>query len=226
MFQGFTRQASEFYWDLMLHNERPWFMEHKADFVRLLKDPFQALAEDTLAALRQRFPERDWRLHVSRIYRDARRLHGRGPYKEQLWFTIRVGEDTPEGCVFWFELSPAQYRYGVGAWASPAQMERWRQFVDANPAAMERLARRCAQQDRFVLDGEEYKRPKTDRGALLNPWLNRKTLDLACRADFGGALLSPELPEKLAEDFGWLMPYFELFQHLYDGAGGKINGLW
>lgn len=25
---------------------------------------------------------------VTRIYRDARRLHGRGPYKESLWFTV------------------------------------------------------------------------------------------------------------------------------------------
>ena len=25
---------------------------------------------------------------VSRIYRDARRLHGRGPYKDHLWFCV------------------------------------------------------------------------------------------------------------------------------------------
>ena len=79
MFQGFSRSASDWFWELIFNNERPWFEAHKEEYIRLLKEPFQALAEDTLAEMRRRYPERDFTLHVSRIYRDARRLFGRGP---------------------------------------------------------------------------------------------------------------------------------------------------
>ena len=46
---------------------------------------FKALAAQTHELMQQRFPDMDCRLHVSRIYRDARRLFGRGPYKDHLW---------------------------------------------------------------------------------------------------------------------------------------------
>ena len=89
MFQGFSPKASDWFWELIFNNERPWFVAHKEEYIRLLKEPFQALAEDTLAEMRRRYPEREFTLHISRIYRDARRLFGRGPYKDHLWFSIK-----------------------------------------------------------------------------------------------------------------------------------------
>lgn len=32
MFTGFTKQTSEFLWELAFNNERPWFLEHKEQF--------------------------------------------------------------------------------------------------------------------------------------------------------------------------------------------------
>ena len=78
MFEGFTTQTSDFLWELAFHNERPWFLEHKEQFEQVLNRPLKALAADTAALMEQRFPSRGFKLHVSRIYRDARRLFGRG----------------------------------------------------------------------------------------------------------------------------------------------------
>ncbi len=220
MFRGFSMELSEFYWELLFHNERPWFQAHKEDYIRLLKEPFQALAEDTLAALQRRFPKKELRLHVSRIYRDARRLFGRGPYKEHVWFSIKDVHSTPMGPDFWFEVGASSYSYGVGAFGRAAEMENWRRCIDANPARVERLARRIARQDVFHLGGEDYARLKGDRGALLNPWYNKKWLELSCRHDFGGELLSSGLPELLAEAYAWLMPYYELFMEIYQNRTG------
>jgi uncharacterized protein (DUF2461 family) len=36
MFQGFTERTSGFLWDLSFNNERPWFLEHKAEFETVL----------------------------------------------------------------------------------------------------------------------------------------------------------------------------------------------
>ena len=79
MFNGFTKETSEFLWELSFHNERPWFQEHKDQYLRVLHEPFHALAEDTRALMAENWPLSDFDLHVSRIYRDARRLFGRGP---------------------------------------------------------------------------------------------------------------------------------------------------
>lgn len=214
-FSGFSQETSQYLWDLAFHNEKPWFDAHKETFLRVLKEPFDLLARDTLQEMQVLYPEIEWRLHVSRIYRDARRLFGRGPYKDHLWFTLRPALQEAEGLDFWFELGAASYRYGLGAWGTPSQMEQWRRYIDAEPAAVERLAEELWRDGCFTLGGEEYKRPKGDKGPLLNPWYNRRWLELSAAFDFGGAALTPKLPQIVADAYHSLMPYRELFLHIY-----------
>ena len=115
MFEGFTRETSDFLWELTFHNERPWFQEHREQYMRVLHEPFHALAEDTLAEMQRAFPGENFTLHVSRIYRDARRLFGRGPYKDHLWFTLFNSDNRhTEGPMFWFEISASTFSYGLG----------------------------------------------------------------------------------------------------------------
>ena len=82
MFNGFTDATIDFMWNLRFNNERPWFNAHKEEFLECLDRPMKALAAEVLERLQAQFPDRTWYLHVSRIYRDARRLHGHGPYKD------------------------------------------------------------------------------------------------------------------------------------------------
>ena len=142
MFEGFTRETSEFLWELTFHNERPWFQEHREQYMRVLHEPFHALAEDTLAEMQRAFPGENFTLHVSRIYRDARRLFGRGPYKDHLWFTLFNGDNRhTEGPMFWFEISASTFSYGLGFFdVTPSEMDAFRSSIDANPAHFERLA--------------------------------------------------------------------------------------
>ena len=212
-FEGFTLETRDFIWDLAFHNERPWFMEHKEQFLRALKDPFDALGRETLALLSARYPDQPWQMHISRIYRDARRLFGRGPYKDHLWFTIWSGAEKHDNPAFWFEISGAGYEYGVGFFeARPEEMEAYRRFIRENPEPVEKLARRLKRRGELSLIGQEYKRPKGDVGALLNPWYNRKWVGIDAAFDFEGDLLSPELPSILAEQYSFLMPYYEFFR--------------
>ena len=209
-FQGFSREASEFLWELTFHNERPWFLEHKEEYLRVLHEPFHALAEDTACRMRQEFPEADFALHISRIYRDARRLFGRGPYKDHLWFTLFDGGDhRNEGPCFWFELSAATFSYGLGLFeVTPTEMEVFRSSIDSNPARFERLAEDAAKMRGFRIIGPEYKRQKKDVGPLLNPWYNRKRVGLEHMEDFDPAALGPELPEILCSAYRRLTPLY------------------
>lgn len=216
MFSGFTKEASDFLWELSFNNERPWFKEHKEQYERCLGGPFKALGEETLRLMKERWPAADWRLHVSRIYRDARRLYGRGPFKDHLWFSITDCSAYSHGPGFWFELNAVKYICGSGMYdLSPGQMDAFRRSIDANPARFERLAADVERSGRFFVAGEEYKRPKGDRGELINKWYNRKWVGLEREADFGGDLLSPRLPEILVRDYAEIMPMYEYFDEFY-----------
>ncbi|MBQ5567911.1 MAG: DUF2461 family protein, partial [Oscillospiraceae bacterium] len=84
MFTGFSEKTGGFLWELSFNNERPWFLAHRQEFEDFVHTPFKALAKDTIDLMNARFPDFEGAAHLSRIYRDARRLFGRGPYKDQL----------------------------------------------------------------------------------------------------------------------------------------------
>ncbi len=216
-FNGFTPDTAAFLWDLAFHNERPWFQANRARFLAVLKEPFDALARDTLARMEEKYPDEAWQLHISRIYRDARRLFGRGPYKDHLWFTIWSGTERHDNPAFWFQISASSWGCGVGFFeAEPCQMEAYRQYILDHPAEVESLARRLTRQKVFFLDGEDYKRPKGDVGELLNPWYNKKWMGISAEYDFGGDVLSPDLPRILTEGYGFLMPYYRFLCRFRD----------
>ena len=76
MFQGFSEKTGAFLWELAFHNERPWFLRHKQEFEDEVNAPFRALAADSFALFSAKYPDFEGRVHISRIYRDARRLFG------------------------------------------------------------------------------------------------------------------------------------------------------
>ena len=117
MFQGFSQGAVDFLWGIRFHNERTWFEAHKEEYLSLVDRPLRELGAQAARAMGEKYPKLGLGLKVSRIYRDARRLYGRGPYKDHLWFSLRRFREQ-EGAVpcFYFELAPEYYSYGVGAY--------------------------------------------------------------------------------------------------------------
>ena len=89
MFQGFTQGAVDFLWGIRFNNERGWFLAHKEEYLTLVDQPLRELGAQIHQTMEDCCHKLGLNLHVSRIYRDARRLHGRGPYKDHLWFTLR-----------------------------------------------------------------------------------------------------------------------------------------
>ncbi|MBP5166629.1 MAG: DUF2461 domain-containing protein [Oscillospiraceae bacterium] len=206
----FSEKTGEFLTGLMFNNERGWFEAHREEYEKYLLRPFRECARRTAELMQERFPEKQLNLHIARIYRDARRLHGRGPYKDHLWFSLKSWDGLLQGPMFWFEIGAVEYSYGMGYYsASAEQMTAYRRAIDADIPAAERMARRLLRQNVFRLDVEEYKRPKGERGKLLDPWYNTKRVGFICTRDFGGELFSESLPETLAEGYAFLMPYYD-----------------
>jgi len=174
------------------------------------------LAEQIGKAMEEEFPDLGLSCKVSRIYRDARRLYGRGPYKHYLWFTLaRPHEPGVSVPGFYFEIASDHYSYGMGCWdPTPLTMAKLRARIDRDPAPIEELARRLARQEEFRLDGQEYKRPKGDPGELLYPWYNRKQIGFSADRNCEGLLFEPELADRVLEGFRFLVPYYLFLRDL------------
>ena len=225
MVQGFSQNAIDFLWGVRFNNERPWFEAHKQEYLDYVANPIKELAFQTQEAMLEKHPEMQLELRVSRIYRDARRLHGRGPYKDHLWFVLHRPKDGGMGALpcFYFEIAPEYHSMGMGYYsATPLTMAKFRARIDRDPVPMEKLARRLNRQKDFKLEGQQYARSKGDPGALLAPWYNRKSIALSWDRNCEGSLFTPELAGEILEGFEFLLPYYQYFDTLdFDKAPGE-----
>ena len=218
MFTGFTVETQQFMEGLLFHNEKPWFEAHKEEFEKHLRLPFRELALDTQEKMAERFPKFANDLHIARIYRDARRLFGRGPYKEHLWFSLETPGGKETGPALWFEVGAEGFGLGNGIWGAPSVMAQWRKAIDADPAGFLRMAEKTVRGGPFAFYGERYSRPKGHEGVPLDTWYNRKAIGLEMRGDFEGILLSPDLPDFICDSFSVLLPLTEFMRKVTVGV--------
>ena len=216
MFQGFSEATVDFMWGIRFNNERSWFEAHKAEYLDTFQRPMKALCDEVYQRFMDRHPDLDLIAKVSRIYRDARRLFGRGPYKDHLWVSLRHENDAwPCRPEFYFEINPEGYAWGMGFWgATPQVMERFRRLAAEDPAPFEKLVRRFNRQGDFTLQGEAYKRPKAAPSPLLTPWFSQKHIVLGREVPHDDAILSRRVVDTLKEEYDFLEPYYRYFAAL------------
>lgn len=227
MFQGFTDQTLPFLWGVRLNNHRDWFLAHKQEYVDHLYEPMKAMAAQVQEEMLRIYPKRQLNLRVARIYRDVRTIHDGRLYKDHLWFVLcRPVEKDTRVPVFYFEVMPEGYEYGMGYYQAPTTlMEAFRRRVGADPAPLEKLARRLNRRKDFQLQGAEYKRPKGEVSPLLTPWYNRKSISISSFHEADQLLTSPELVGVVVEAFRWLMPFYDYFDSLHQQLQGEQGGI-
>lgn len=217
MFQGFSQETVDFMWGIRFNNEKSWFEPHKADYQTYFLQPMKELGAQVQEALLDRFPQSGLNLKVSRIYRDARRLFGRGPYKDHLWLSLfRFGNESGGHPVFWFELAPEGWSYGMGFWDAPAAtMEKHRVRIDSNPKPLLKLHNKLVKQTEFALQGPAYKKQKLCGEPKLAEWYNKRILSIGHEEGLTEFIYTPELADRLVEGFSFLMPYYDYFSTLW-----------
>ena len=220
MFTGFTDATVDFLWGIRFNNERPWFEAHKETYLSELYRPMKDLGAEIYEFLSEQRQNDPMVCRVSRIYRDARRLHGQGPYKDHLWFCVRTGDQDWTGRpTFYFEIAPDYYSYGMGFWAaSAALMTRYRQQIDRDPRPLEKLVRAFNRQEVFQLNGPDYVRSKGQVSDLLRPWYQKKSLTLSHEVPLDESLYSPDFASRVTEDLKALLPFYRYFAALCAAA--------
>jgi len=211
MFQGFTPQTIDFMWGLRLNNRKDWFEANKEVFRSTFQEPMKALGREVFERITADDDSHGFIHKVSRVYKDARRVRDGEPYRCNLWFSIeRPSEEWTSTPVFWFELDPDGWSYGLGYYhARPITMAKLRARIDRDPKTFETLIAPLEKQSEFLLEGDEYKRKKEAPSPKTADWYNRKSFSLIHRQQNGAELFSPALVDRLVSGYQFLMPFYD-----------------
>lgn len=211
MFKGFSPEAIDFLWGIRFNNRKDWFEANKEIYLKKLFAPMKELAGEVFAPL-ENVP--GLCLHISRIYRDARYAHGL-PYKDSLWFSIRLDSDywAEHPCLY-FDLHPDYYGYGLALVAPrAAAMQAFRDRIAGRPDAFAALVNRVEKKTGLKLDGDRYRRPKPCTDPRVAPYFELKNLFCLIQKPIGPELFDESLPKTVAGVYQELMPLFEEFQN-------------
>ncbi|MCL2842073.1 MAG: DUF2461 domain-containing protein [Oscillospiraceae bacterium] len=211
MFRGFSPQTIDFMWNLRLNNQKAWFEANKETFKEVFQTPMKALGQEVFSQITAEYGNHGFIHKVSRIYKDARRVKDGEPYRCNLWFSMeRPSEEWTSTPVFWFELAPEGWSYGMGYYqARPITMAKLRARIDRDPKKFERLIAPLEQQSEFILEGEEYKRKKEAPTAKTATWYNKKSFALIHNQKNGEELFSAKLADRLVSGYQFLMPFYD-----------------
>jgi len=211
MFEGFSPSTIDFMVNLRFNNEKAWFEAHKHEYQRDLYTPMKELGREVFELVTAKYGDHGFIHKVSRIYKDARRLHGSAPYRDHLWFTVeKPSEEWTSTPVFWFELTPESWSYGLGYYlAKPDTMAKFRARIDRDPKKFENLIAHLTKQDEFVLEGQEYARKKSAPTPETARWYNKKSFSLIHDQQNGQEIFSYELKFRIVEGFSFLMPIYD-----------------
>jgi uncharacterized protein (TIGR02453 family) len=221
-FSGFSREAIQFLVELAAHNERSWFQPRKGEYERLLKEPLEALC----AAVQERFEATGLPLRADpghspfRIYRDLRFSADKTPYKTHISASFPwAGKGGGVGGYFHFQ--PGEMYAGGGMWhPGPAQLTAWRRLVADDLGAVREVIEAPVFRATFgELDGDRLKRvptgfPAGHPGAEL---LKLKDVTFGRRLS-DRDVMSPRLPDVLAETYRAAVPILGLLARLSPGA--------
>lgn len=220
-FPGFTPAALDFLREVRAQNSKAWYDAHRGDYQELILAPLQALVADLAPAMLAIDAEFETRPAVgktiSRLHRDTRFSNDKSLYRDAAWFSFkRRRPDWTDFPVFFFEISPTGYRYGMGYYAaSRATMDALRRRIDANPRRFARITAFLGRPDGFALCGDSYKRPLPNpHPPALQTWYQRKSFYLMRDSPPDGLLFAPDLVPRLQEDFAVLGPLYRFLLEL------------
>lgn len=212
-FSGFSSDTIDFLNELRFNNNKEWMEENRQRYKTVLKEPMDNFAYIMNKELMTINKELNTIPVVSRINRDIRFSKNKAPYKDCKWVVFKSISDKQwqDRPVYFFELGPNGYNYGMGFYESkPKFMQNFRKKVDANTAEFETLIKNLKHQGSFTLDGEFYKRKLADdKSEEVMNWYQRKSLALITQKPLEEAVFSYKLIDNLKKEFKIIYPIYQ-----------------
>jgi len=213
-FAGFTQETFDFFAGLKENNYKPWFEEHKPVYERAVQQPLKALALAMAPAMYSIDSQMNLQPNkiVSRIYRDIRFSTNKLPYKTAMWITFqRIVPDWEGFPAFYMEINAEGYQYGMGLYmAKKNVMDEYRAKIEYEPEHFRQMTEGLLAKQRFVLGGDEYKRPIINSlPDYFQPWIQRKSIYLYKICPIGKEMFDEGFAQHLADEFTSLQPLYE-----------------
>ena len=194
-----------------LNDSRDWFEEHKTEYKELVEAPLLALAEQVCEKIEHIDPAMSLtpRKTMSRIWRDVRFSRDKTTFREEMWLVFRRGKGM-EYPAFFFELSPVQWRYGVGYYSAPTKvMASIRELVLAGDRRYITAQKALDKLNGFAIEGDTFKRPHyPQRSAAEREWLERRGFAVIRNESEPGVLFTDKLAGTLIRAFEDLAPIY------------------
>lgn len=214
----FTDKSFRFLRRLARHNNRDWFLAHKADYEAHVRGPFQKLLLDLQPVLAEvsahyRADPKPVGGSLFRIQRDTRFAGDKTPYKSwqgaRLFHERRRELPAPS---FYLHLQPGNSFVGAGLWhPETATQRRVRQFILDNPGSWKAAAHAPAFRRRYDLEsGEKLVRPPRGFPPEFEFIEDLKQRNfVAVRAIDDATMTGPRLRQALEKDLQALSPFVD-----------------
>lgn len=205
-FNGFSQQGLNFLQQVRIENDKEWFEGNRGVYDCELLTPFRSLVAELAPTMLAIDPQFETRPAIgktlSRIHRDTRFSHDKSRYRSRMWLTFkRPSKDWKDAPVYFFELGPDMWRYGLGYYSANKQtMDLFRHTLQRRPQPFLEVAACC--QPPFELVGESYKRPLVkEQAADIATWYNRKSFAVMATDSQMETLFNAGLTQTLAQAF-------------------------
>jgi uncharacterized protein (TIGR02453 family) len=214
----FSDKSFKFLRSLARHNERAWFLAHKAEYETAVREPFLRLLGDLQPALatisgHYRSEPKTVGGSLFRIHRDTRYSSDKTPYKD--WQGARLFHERSrqvEAPSFYIHLQPGESFVAGGIWHPSTQaLRRIRQFIVDNPGGWNNAAHAPAFRRRFDLESDEMlvrNPPGFPADFRFLDDLRHKNF-VAVRGLDDAAMAGPRLRTTLEKDLRALAPFVD-----------------
>lgn len=220
-FSGFSPESLQFLIDLRSKNSKTWFEENRTRYNNLLLNPFRMLVSGLsplMLAIDENFETKPAiNKTISKIFRDTRFSNDKSLFRSEMWLVFkRPGKEWQDAPGFFFELTPASWRYGMGYYlASRNTMDALRDFINESPEQFLHHIAFFTNQQTFTLEGEKYKRPlPCQHSNEIREWYQRRNFFLVANREISKTLFSAELVTELSEGFQMVGPLYQFLRGL------------
>jgi len=215
----FTSKTLDFWRGLARNNSKAWFDEHRKDYEKHLKEPYQALAVALCDGLRAEQPEYtlDPKKAIYRINRDTRFSNDKSPYKTELGITIgRSQKHDPDWPAYTTRLGVNGLAVAGGMYMPSTEMrDALRRHIAQEGEGLRAAIDTPAFRDLFgELGGEAHKRPLKDlkEAAEHEPLVLNKQWTFWTEHEDPEILLEDDLDELILDHWAAARPIAEWFK--------------
>lgn len=218
MFQGYSNETFEFFMAIRFNNNRAFFLENRDWYLRAVREPSLALAQELAPAVEKLDADLERRPHrvVSRINRDVRFSRDKSPYRDYIWLAFRrPGEARDTTLGVYFDLSDTGASYGMGFYReNRGVMDALRERMRAMPEELLSLYRPLRAE--FALHTNAAKRIKFPENLSpeLTDWYAAKGFYLEREITDFDLIRSPALAEEIRGGYARLAPLYRYILNL------------